>query len=294
MTKEELENALQFCYTKSQLQDYFSLSNNQIRYQLSKYSLKPLLDAHSKDERGNVYGDLTVIELAGRNKRGEVTWKCICKCGKEVVRSGAELRRQRGVPKCDECSRQQRAEIRFQNHAGEQHNCLTVIRPTRKRNSTGNIYWLCKCECGNYIEISSSRLKYNSPYEAQSCGCQVSKGEYFLNIILNEKKIKYKTQYTFEDCRSSKTNALYKFDFAIFNDENKLLCLIEYNGKQHYTFSSTGWNTKEEFLKVQFRDKEKIQYCENNNIPLLIIPYTIDTKEKIEKEVFNFLTNFTN
>lgn len=34
-----------------------------------------------KDETGNIYGYLTVIERAPNNKEGRAMWKCKCKCG---------------------------------------------------------------------------------------------------------------------------------------------------------------------------------------------------------------------
>ena len=44
-----------------------------------------------KDESGNVYGRLTVIERA-ENKDGRAYWKCRCECGKETIVSGKNLR----------------------------------------------------------------------------------------------------------------------------------------------------------------------------------------------------------
>lgn len=51
-----------------------------------------------KDETGNVYGKLTVIERAedkiyGKDKRHFPAWRCLCECGNEVVVVGQSLRR---------------------------------------------------------------------------------------------------------------------------------------------------------------------------------------------------------
>lgn len=43
-----------------------------------------------KDEVGNTFGDLTVIELISRNSK--CIWKCRCTCGKETEKSGPCLR----------------------------------------------------------------------------------------------------------------------------------------------------------------------------------------------------------
>ena len=52
--------------------------------------------------------------------------------------------------------------------------------------------------------------------------------------------------------------------------------MIEYDGEQHFekNIQNTGWNTKENFKKIQKRDLLKNKYCLNNNIPLIRIPYT--------------------
>lgn len=65
------------------------------------------------------------------------------------------------------------------------------------------------------------------------------------------------------------------FDFAIFDENNNLKFLIEYNGIQHYEYKdkSSGWNNKENFKNTQNRDKQKIRMCEELGIPLEIVPY---------------------
>lgn len=44
------------------------------------------------NEVGNIYGKLTVIEEAGRDKNGRVLWKCLCECGNEKIALGKSLR----------------------------------------------------------------------------------------------------------------------------------------------------------------------------------------------------------
>jgi hypothetical protein len=49
------------------------------------------------DIAGKKFGRLTVIEEAGRDPRGLVTWSCECDCGRRVVKAGADLARGRIV-----------------------------------------------------------------------------------------------------------------------------------------------------------------------------------------------------
>ena len=44
----------------------------------------------------------------------------------------------------------------------------TNERPTQNH---GN-YWLCKCECGNFVKVPTTYLTGNSNYTQTSCGCE--------------------------------------------------------------------------------------------------------------------------
>ena len=66
---------------------------------------------------------------------------------------------------------------------------------------------------------------------------------------------------------------LLKFDFAILDDNEKLLCLIEYQGRQHYEIGS-GWSNENHLQRTQKHDQMKRDYCKQNNIKLVEIPYT--------------------
>ncbi len=46
-----------------------------------------------KNEVGNRYGKLTVLEKTENKKGGHIHWKCLCDCGKLTEVSGASLRR---------------------------------------------------------------------------------------------------------------------------------------------------------------------------------------------------------
>ena len=45
-----------------------------------------------KDEVGNVYGKLRVIQYHGRNKTGNAMWECECECGTKTIVSGIQMR----------------------------------------------------------------------------------------------------------------------------------------------------------------------------------------------------------
>ena len=53
----------------------------------------------------------------------------------------------------------------------------------------------------------------------------------------------------------------------------KLVCLIEYDGQQHYEFVKFFHKTQSGFKKQQEWDRRKNKYCLLHNIPLYRVPY---------------------
>ena len=115
--------------------------------------------------------------------------------------------------------------------------------------------------------VSSGDLKSGHTY---SCGCfRKSKGELKIEEILKSLNIKYIPQYSFKDLKG--TSQPLRFDFAIFQ-EDELKILIEYQGEQHYN-NFAYFNKRNDFQKRIGYDEKKRQYCKDNNIQLIEIPY---------------------
>lgn len=116
------------------------------------------------------------------------------------------------------------------------------------------------------------------------CGCVKcvsSKGEKKIINILSSLKVRFKSQFKFDDCRA--VNPL-PFDFYL-PDYNMV---IEYQGEQHYKPVQFGGMPIEEAIRnfdiCKAHDEIKSNYCDRNNIKLLSIPYTeFDNLEKIIK-----------
>lgn len=95
--------------------------------------------------------------------------------------------------------------------------------------------------------------------------CKSSKGERKVRKYLQAHN------FNFSEQKAIYVNNRYlRFDFFLENDNKKYA--IEYNGIQHYK-AVERFGGKEGFEKQKERDKEKEQYCHNNNIELIIIPY---------------------
>jgi hypothetical protein len=100
--------------------------------------------------------------------------------------------------------------------------------------------------------------------------------------ILTENDVPFEEEYEFPDLIASSGRAL-RFDFACFDDAGDLDYLIEVQGRQHY--SPVGKFGGAKAVKRQkYNDLQKRKYCQKNNIPLVIIPYTDFNSNKVNYE----------
>lgn len=123
--------------------------------------------------------------------------------------------------------------------------------------------------CGSKIEISPHDFLHRHVRCSVCYYNGQSKKEEEINRYLKSLNINYKRQYIFEDCKNEKP---LPFDFAIFDKDNTLMLLIEYQGEQHYKPIDL-FGGKEKFIRQKENDNIKRNYCQNNNIKLLEIPY---------------------
>lgn len=151
-----------------------------------------------------------------------------------------------------------------------QYGLLTVLEideEATKLHGRG-IYWRCLCKCGNKVSVCGTNLQNGA---VKSCGClKNSYGELFIEQMLQSHNIQYAKEYTFSDLRNEKA---LRFDFAIFDKNNNLIELIEFDGRQHHE-DYTPWKTNETLEERQLRDEIKNKYCEQHKIKLIRIPYT--------------------
>ena len=139
-------------------------------------------------------------------------------------------------------------------------------------------------DCGRTYEVTPTSFLSGS----RCPQCRESKGERRIRVFLESLYIKY--TYDKSICKnliSSKGMALrYDFHLPGYN------LLIEYDGEQHYRPVNFGGCSDSKALlshnATKFNDNIKNQYCKDNNIPLLRIPYwEFDNIETILEE---FLT----
>lgn len=244
------------------------------------------------DLTGQTFGYLTVIEKTDkRGPSGGIVWKCSCNCGlpsclKEKDILGATLLEGK-VISCGAVGKKNLEKGReVKNLVGQKFGHLTVIKRAENKifpSGYSASQWLCKCDCGNETIILGSNLTSGN---SQSCiYCKKSHGENKIEELLKENELPFTREQRFDTCKNVRP---LPFDFYVNNQY-----LIEFDGKQH--FEATGERFNEEVVKdIQKRDSIKNQWCKENNIPLIRIPYSHYNDLKIEDlllETTTFLVN---
>lgn len=141
------------------------------------------------------------------------------------------------------------------------------------RIDTKRYWWNCwRCKRTFYAS-PRERLKYPfklTDEETKCHCCGLSKNASSILEYLANESIKTVLEYSFRDLLGVGGKPL-RFDFAIFNKNEELIALIEYDGEYHDEDLNPNY---ENYLYVNTHDKMKDGYCEKNNIPLLRIHHS--------------------
>lgn len=130
-----------------------------------------------------------------------------------------------------------------------------------------------KCKLHDFI---FNQFGYAHLNKKQGCPlCKKSKGELIIKKWLDDQKIKYTPQKTFNDC---KFKLPLPFDFYL---EEKNIC-IEFDGLQHYrSIKFYGGNIG--LKKRKEYDRIKNEYCTSKKIKLIRIRYNENIEKKLNK-----------
>jgi hypothetical protein len=219
------------------------------------------------------FNNLTILETDWDSKPIKV--KCKCDCGKIVTIAKNEVTS--GHTKSCGCLQSKNAsKANTKDWSGVVADNGVKFIKQYKMNNKGQWIWECQCPfC--YGKFNELPARVNSGHVC-SCGCAIrSKREKLIEKYIKNQNYKYKTQFSFDDLKSEK-GYLLRFDFAIFNESNKLSYLLEYDGEQHFRPVDI-FGGEKAFKENVKRDKLKNEYCQNNNIKLIRIPYSKTNKE---------------
>lgn len=162
---------------------------------------------------------------------------------------------------------------RGQRDGSEKDNRVIVIDP-----KTGEEY-LVPC-----TSLLSGSFHFDDTRSTGEQHIQSSLTE--LNIVFN-KEVKLSTKDIPELIGIRSYNIFVDF---MFKHNNKTY-IVEYNGTQHYYYTSFFNETVERFNNQLKRDEALRNYCKRSNIELIEIPYTIKTKERILDLLTRILVN---
>ena len=164
----------------------------------------------------------------------------------------------------------------FLNFLGE--DCLKEFEILEEYKGSDKKIKIKHKTCGTIFEISPYNFMYshNKKY-CPICYYKKSHGEILINTYLENHNFEYQKEFRFPNLPQ------YRFDFYLPKEK----IAIEFDGLQHYKFIEYFHKTKENFYKRQQQDKEKNQFCIDNNIILFRIPYDeIDNIFDILTQIF--------
>lgn len=137
----------------------------------------------------------------------------------------------------------------------------TLLNPQEYiRNSEPNLR--IQCSCGEIFTTSLVNYEQGVASVCPTCSKKMSSGERLIKNFLEINSIDFIPQYKFNDCRDKRC---LPFDFYL-PDYN---CIIEFDGQLHFE----PIYGEEQLFYTQRHDKIKNEYCHNNNIKLIRIPY---------------------
>lgn len=157
--------------------------------------------------------------------------------------------------------------LKNKNEVEEYVNSINNNILLNKEDYIGNNVRNLKIQCGGCGEIFIASLSgYQSgKIMCDTCSSKISHGELAIKKVLDEYHIDYVREYRFNDCRDKGS---LPFDFYL----NEYNVCIEYQGGQHY-MPVKWFGGQKGFESRQYHDNLKREYCHNNNIILIEIPY---------------------
>lgn len=207
--------------------------------------------------------DYSNVNFNGSNGKIEI----VCKlCGKHILTTPQNHILGRG---CLDCLKNK---LKFEKFLKD----FKLIDGCDDFDFSNSFYSGCKSNMRVFCKICNEYF-YKSPYyllKGVGCPkCKDSIGERKIKNFLRINSIVFEQQFRFSECKDKRT---LPFDFAVFEDKEKtkLKLLIEFDGIGHYEQISWNGNKKLKTLEgCKKRDSIKNNYCKNNNLKLIRIPY---------------------
>lgn len=171
----------------------------------------------------------------------------------------------RECPRCADDIRKNKYRLSSKEVVQRVNECGgTLLNPEDYvNNSTYNLKFKCQ-NCGSIFTSSFQRFTQHGGQLCRNCSGSESVGEMKIRHYLDENNIDYRQEHWFKDCRDVHP---LPFDFYL----PELSTIIEFDGRQHFQETDYFSYTLE---KTKQHDAIKEQYCKDNGLNLIRIPYT--------------------
>lgn len=208
------------------------------------------------------------VEIIGEYVKSNIKIKCKCRtCRNEWEATPNKLQQGRGCPVCADktiADKNKYPRDKVAQMIKEKQPNLELVG--EYKNMRTKVHFKCTT-CGYEGYSYPSHL---IDLTASCTRCNGTVGERKVAEWLDNNNHKYIMQYAFPDCKDVRP---LRFDFYL-PDMN--IC-IEYQGEQHYMpikFRKKDYDTiNEKFGMQKHRDDIKREYCLNNHIKLIEVPY---------------------
>ena len=226
---------------------------------------------YNKEEIVEIYMKEGFVVNAEDYKNNKTKMKCICPKGHNFYTNLNDFQDGHGCPECGGVRRLTYNEVKeFVGLHGEELVSDKYI----------NAHSLLQIKCRKNHVYSINYNNFYNGYRCPFCNNNCI-GENIIADFLDKINLDYEKQYTFDNCQHIN---ILKFDFYI----KSLNLAIEFDGEQHFKpVDFFGGNEK--FYNTIIRDAIKNQYCEDNGINILRIPYweSKNIEEIIKKKINN-------
>ncbi len=119
----------------------------------------------AEDLSGRRFGKLTAIRRM-ESKNNRTRWLCQCDCGNQRIATAHDLKC--GHVKSCGCHRTYKLQQRKNDITGVKVGRLTALYATEQRDAKGSVFWHCRCDCGNELDVTEDCLIHGN---YRSCGC---------------------------------------------------------------------------------------------------------------------------
>ena len=194
---------------------------------------------YNGDLTGERFGRLTVMSMLSEAAHNRIMYRCMCSCGRTIDTSENMLLY--GNKRSCGCKSSHTQDLQ-----GRRFSSLICIDPVEGRAKDGSIRWLCECDCGENVIVSSNKLMMN---HTTSCGCAASKGGILSKTLIDGTCVEIMLSKTVPKNNTSGFRGVTK-------KRDKWQAYITYGGKREYLGV---YDTPEEAAKIRSVAEEKVR-----------------------------------